>query len=52
MGNEEPHKLYSSSNISEMIYSRRRRGAGIIAGKGERFVVGKTEGKRPLRRPR
>ena len=49
--------LYSSPNIVRVIKSRRRRWAGHVARMGEergvyRVLVGKPEGKRPLRRPR
>jgi hypothetical protein len=55
--NEELHDLYSSPNIIRIIKSRRMRWAGHIARMGEkrnvyRLLVGKTEGKRPLGRPR
>ena len=48
---------YSSSNIVRVIESRRMRWAGHVARMGEkrevyRVLVGKTEGKRPLGRPR
>jgi len=51
--NEELNDLYSSPNIVRVIKSRRVRWAGRVALMGERrgvyrFVVGKTEGKRPL----
>jgi hypothetical protein len=49
--------LYSSPNIITMINSRRMRWARHVAGRGEkrnayRILVGKSEGKRPLGRPR
>jgi len=49
--------LYSSPNIVRMIKSRRMRWAGHVARMGERrgvyrVLVGKSEGKRPLGRPR
>ena len=49
--------LYSSPNIVRVIKSRRMRWAGHVARMGEergvyRFLVGKTEGRRPLGRPR
>jgi hypothetical protein len=49
--------LYSSPNIVRVIKSRRMRWAGHVARMGEgrgvyRFLVGKSEGKRPLGRPR
>jgi hypothetical protein len=55
--NEELHNLYSSPNIIRMIKSRRMRWAGHAAQIGEtrnayRVLVGKTEEKRPLGRPR
>jgi hypothetical protein len=54
--NEKLHILYSSPNIRQ-IKSRRIRWAGHVERKGEerkayRVLVGKTEGKRPLGRPR
>jgi hypothetical protein len=55
--NEELHNLYSSPSIIRMIKSRRMRWAGHAARMGKkrnicRILVGKPEGKRPLRRPR
>jgi hypothetical protein len=55
--NDELHSLYSSRNIVREIKSRRMRWAGHVArmgvGKGVyRVLVGRPEGKRPLRRPR
>jgi hypothetical protein len=55
--NEELHILYSSPNIIRQIKSRRMRWAGHVARMGEdrkvnRVLMGKTEGKRPLGRPR
>jgi hypothetical protein len=55
--NEEHHNLYSSPNIIRMIKSRRMRWAGLVARMAEkreayRILVGKSEGKRPLGRPR
>jgi len=55
--NEEPNDLYSSPNIVRVIKSRRMRWAGHVARVGEerkvyRVLVGKPEGRRPLRRPR
>jgi hypothetical protein len=55
--NEEFHDLYSSPNIVRVIQSRRMRWTGHVAqmeeGRGVyRVLVGKPEGKRPLRRPR
>jgi len=55
--NEELNDLYCSPNIFRVIKSRRMRWAGPVARMGERrgvyrVLVGKPEGKRPLRRPR
>jgi len=55
--NEELNDLYCSPNIMRVIKSRRMRWAGHVARMGEergvyRVWVGKTEGKRPLGRPR
>jgi hypothetical protein len=55
--NQELHYLYSSPSIIRIIKSRRMRWAGHVARMGEkrnvyRLLVGKPEGKRPLRRPR
>jgi hypothetical protein len=55
--NEELHILYSSPNIIRQIKSRRMRWAGHVAcmgGEGNVYMVlmGKSEGKRPLGRPR
>ena len=55
--NEELNDLYSSPNIVRVIKSRRMRWAGHVACMGEgrgvyRVLVGKTEEKRPLGRPR
>ena len=55
--NEELNDLYSSSNIVQVLKSRRMRWAGHVALMGEgrgmcRVLVGKPEGKRPLGRPR
>ena len=55
--NEELNDLYSSPNIVRVIKSRRMRWAGHVARMVEkrgvyRDLVGKHEGKRPLRRPR
>jgi hypothetical protein len=55
--NEELRDLYSSPSIIRIIKSRRMRWAGHVAQMGEkriayRLLVGKPEGKRPLRRPR
>jgi hypothetical protein len=54
--NDELHSLYSSRNIVRVIKSRRMRWTGH-AHMGEekgvyRVLVGRPEGKRPLRRPR
>jgi len=51
------HSLYSSPNIVRVIKSRRIRWAGHVAcmaeGRGVyRVLVGRSEGKRPLGRPR
>ena len=55
--NEELNDLYSSPNIVRVIKSRRMRWARHVARMGEemgvhRFLLGKPEWKRPLRRPR
>jgi hypothetical protein len=55
--NEELHNLYSSPSIIRIIKSSRMRWAGHVARMGEKrivhmLLVGKPEGKRPLRRPR
>jgi hypothetical protein len=55
--NDEAHNLYSSPNIVRVIKSRRMRWAGHVARMGEgrgvyRVLVGKSECKRPLGRPR
>jgi hypothetical protein len=55
--NEELRNLYSSTSIIRMIKSRRMRWAEHVARKGEktnayRLLVGKSEEKNPLRRPR
>jgi len=49
--------LYASPNILRVIKSRIMRWAGHVAGVGERrglyrVLIGKSEGKRPLERPR
>jgi hypothetical protein len=54
---EELHILYSSPNIIRKIKSRRIKWAEHVARIGEewnvyRVLIGKPEGKRPLRRPR
>jgi hypothetical protein len=51
------HNLYSSPDIIRQIKSRRMRWAGHVARVGEgrnmyRVLVGKSEGKRPVERPR
>jgi hypothetical protein len=55
--NRELHNLYSSPDIIRQIKSWRMSWAGHLARMGEgrnlyRVLVGKPEGKRPLRRPR
>jgi hypothetical protein len=55
--NEELRDLCSSPSIIRIIKLRRMRWAGHVARMGEkrnvyRLLVGKTEGKRPLGRPR
>jgi hypothetical protein len=55
--NEELRNLYSSLDIIRQVKSRRMRLAGHVARMGEerkvyKVLVGKTEGKRPLERPR
>jgi hypothetical protein len=55
--NEELHNMYTLLSIIRMIKSRRMRWGGHIARVGKkrnacRVLVGKPEGKRPLRRPR
>jgi hypothetical protein len=55
--NDEFHDLYSSPNDVMVIKSRRIRWAGHVARMGEgrgayRVLVGRSEGKRPLGRPR
>jgi hypothetical protein len=55
--NDEHHDLYSSPNIVTVIKSRRMGWAAHVARMGEgrgvyRVLVGKPEGRRPLRRPR
>jgi hypothetical protein len=55
--NEELHSLYSSPSIIRMIKSRRVKWAGHVERMWEkstvhRILVGKSEAKRPLERPR
>jgi hypothetical protein len=55
--NEELHNLYSSPDIIRQVKSKRMRWAGHVARMGEerklyKVLVGKSEGKRPLGRPR
>jgi hypothetical protein len=55
--NEELSDLYSSPSIIRKIKSRTMIWAGHVVGMGEKrnaykLLVGKPEGKRPLRRPR
>jgi hypothetical protein len=55
--NEELRDLYSSPSIIRIIKSRRMRWEGNVARMGKkkntyRLLVGRTEGKRPLGRPR
>jgi hypothetical protein len=55
--NKELYALYSSPNIIRVIKSRRLRWVGPVARMGERrgayrALVGKSEGRRPLGRPR
>jgi hypothetical protein len=55
--NDELHSLYSSPNVVRVIKSRRMRWAVHVARMGEwrgvyRVLVRRTEGKRPLGRPR
>jgi hypothetical protein len=54
---EELHNLYTSPDIIRQIKSRQMRWAGHVARMGEdrklyKVLLGKPEGKRPLRRPR
>jgi hypothetical protein len=55
--NEELRDLYSSPSIIGIIKSRRMRWTGNVARMGEkrnvyRLLVGKTDGRRPIGRPR
>jgi hypothetical protein len=55
--NDEFHSLYSSLNIIKVIKSSGMRWAGHVARMGEgrgvyRVLIGRSEGKRPLGRPR
>jgi hypothetical protein len=55
--NEELHGLYSSPSTVRVIKSRRMRWVGHVARMGEvrgayNILVGRTEGRRPLERPR
>jgi hypothetical protein len=55
--NDEIHSLYSSQNIVRVIISRKMKWAGHVACMGEgrsvyKVLVGSSEGKRPLGRPR
>jgi hypothetical protein len=55
--NDELHSLYSSPNIVRVIKPRRMRWAGHVARMGEgrgvyRVLVGRSEGKRQVGRPR
>jgi hypothetical protein len=55
--NEELHDLYSSPSIVRVIKARKMRWVGHVACMGEvrgayNILVGKTEGRRPLGRPR
>jgi hypothetical protein len=55
--NEELNDLYSSPNVTREIKSRRMRWAGHVARMGEgrgayRILVGRSEVRRPLGRPR
>jgi hypothetical protein len=55
--NEELHNLYSSPSVIRIIKSRRMRWAGHVVRMGEkrnvyRLLVGKTERKRQVGRPR
>jgi hypothetical protein len=55
--NVELHGLYSSPSIVRVIKARRMRWAGLVARMGEvrgayNILVGRSEGRRPLGRPR
>jgi len=55
--NEELNDLYSSTNIIQVMKLRRLRWAGHVACMGKRRIAyrvleGKTDGRRPLGRPR
>jgi hypothetical protein len=55
--NDELHSLYSSPNIVRVIKSMKMRWVGHVARVGEgrgvcRVLIGRSEGKRPLGRPR
>jgi hypothetical protein len=55
--NDELNSLYSSPNIVRVIKSRRMRWVGHVARMGEgrgvyRVLIGRPEGKRPLKRPK
>ena len=57
MHNEELNDLYSSHNIVRVIKSRRMRWAAHVVRMGEerglyRVLLGKPEGRKPMRRPR
>jgi hypothetical protein len=57
MNTVELHSLYSSPHIVRVIKSGRMRSAGHVARMGEgrsvyRILVGRSEGERPLGRPR
>jgi hypothetical protein len=52
--NEELHNFYTSTNIIRVIKLRKMRWVGHVGCMGKmryRNVIGKPEGKRPLRRP-
>jgi hypothetical protein len=55
--NEEFHNLYFSPSVIRMMKSRRVRRGGHVARMGQkriayRILMGKADGKRPIRRPR